>query len=523
MFSGTLGRIAQRKTSQVVSALMHQSALNMTRGALVTFSWRPDVVSGGGGDGVSPPSAVQIAGTFTSWQPVDMVAPPAQQETAPPTVGYWTLDRHLEPGEHQYKYVVDGQWIHDEKKDTVENDQGSKNNVIRIEDYPGTEPAVMAAVTATAVGTAVAACNDQANLDNPIEVDQTPNDNPSQKVSEQSELESTDTTLVTPDPTTEIPKTEELSTSPPVNPSSVPDLDTKDLDCPSNLPAENPLTKDAPQTQNVSDDPEGTVQSNVQETKPNQIESSDLESNPMPTPGNLEATSLEEMSKESSNITDGHNPLSPDAESNEPEFTESCDPKTDPKPSADALKEDPEATSIESDKACSDPESIGKEDQDGSMTTMTSLAADDSVCIVYDSSMKEASENVANEAESPGQSSPQEKSPEQTESLTSDLKTCPASSTDALKEDPEATSIESENQSSVPESSPVQSKEPAKKPNQKESSEPKTCPEPTPEPTLNVKKDTAIKDTETKDTLEKEGSPKEPKAPAKKDNWCCIS
>jgi len=105
----------------------------------VTFSWRPDVSSSSDGSPVALPSTVQIAGTFTSWQPVDMVAPPAQPESAPPTVGYWTLDRHLEPGEHQYKYVVDGLWTHDEKKDTIENEMGSKNNVIRIEDYPGSE------------------------------------------------------------------------------------------------------------------------------------------------------------------------------------------------------------------------------------------------------------------------------------------------------------------------------------------------------------------------------------------------
>jgi len=139
MFGGTLGRVAQRKSAQLVSAIVSQSSNsshNMSRGALVTFSWRP--VDGGSDP---PPSLVQIAGTFTSWQPVDMLAPPPQstETVAAPSLGYWTLDRHLEPGVHQYKYVVDGTWIHDEKKDTMENEMGSKNNVIRIEDYPGSE------------------------------------------------------------------------------------------------------------------------------------------------------------------------------------------------------------------------------------------------------------------------------------------------------------------------------------------------------------------------------------------------
>lgn len=113
----------------------------MNRGALVTFNWRPEN---------SNHKIVQIAGTFTSWQPVDMLPPPAHNANTTTATGsggpgaqtergYWTLNRHLEPGEHQYKYVVDGKWMHDEKKDTIENEMGSKNNVIRIEEYPGSE------------------------------------------------------------------------------------------------------------------------------------------------------------------------------------------------------------------------------------------------------------------------------------------------------------------------------------------------------------------------------------------------
>jgi len=142
MFAGTLGRIGQGKASQQLANFIHKSALNMSRGALVTFSWRPaDPASSAGGEGgATPPSTVEIAGTFTEWKPVAMVAPSTHNtDNTLPSPGYWTLDRHLEPGEHQYKYVVDGKWIHDEKKETKENEMGSKNNVIRIEDYPGSE------------------------------------------------------------------------------------------------------------------------------------------------------------------------------------------------------------------------------------------------------------------------------------------------------------------------------------------------------------------------------------------------
>jgi len=105
----------------------------------VTFTWRPET---------SNYKTVQIAGTFTSWQPVDMLPPPSNSSSSssPEKIsggggerGYWTLNRHLEPGEHQYKYVVDGNWVHDDKKDTIVNEMGSKNNVIRIEEYPGSE------------------------------------------------------------------------------------------------------------------------------------------------------------------------------------------------------------------------------------------------------------------------------------------------------------------------------------------------------------------------------------------------
>ena len=75
---------------------------------------------------------------------------------------------NLSSGVHQYKYVVDGTWIHDEKKDTMENEMGSKNNVIRIEDYPGTtedkqEAASVPTVLENCPPIAVVASYDSAN------------------------------------------------------------------------------------------------------------------------------------------------------------------------------------------------------------------------------------------------------------------------------------------------------------------------------------------------------------------------
>ena len=36
------------------------------------------------------------------------------------------------PGSHQYRFIVDGQWRHDNKKPKVENDVGSHNNIMTV-------------------------------------------------------------------------------------------------------------------------------------------------------------------------------------------------------------------------------------------------------------------------------------------------------------------------------------------------------------------------------------------------------
>jgi len=69
---------------------------------------------------------VQLAGSFTQWKPVDMVKNSENEK--------WALKLDLSPGEYEFKFVVDGTWVHDELLPTVTNDQGSKNNVIKIEE-----------------------------------------------------------------------------------------------------------------------------------------------------------------------------------------------------------------------------------------------------------------------------------------------------------------------------------------------------------------------------------------------------
>ena len=41
---------------------------------------------------------------------------------------------HLSRGVHYYKYVVDGQWLHDPNVMSVEDGTGNINNFMRVED-----------------------------------------------------------------------------------------------------------------------------------------------------------------------------------------------------------------------------------------------------------------------------------------------------------------------------------------------------------------------------------------------------
>ena len=67
---------------------------------------------------------VQLAGSFTQWKPVEMVK----------TLGTdkWALKLDLPPGEYEFKFVVDGNWVHDEGQPSKRNEMGTLNNVINV-------------------------------------------------------------------------------------------------------------------------------------------------------------------------------------------------------------------------------------------------------------------------------------------------------------------------------------------------------------------------------------------------------
>ncbi|PRD25713.1 UNVERIFIED_CONTAM: 5'-AMP-activated protein kinase subunit beta-1 [Trichonephila clavipes] len=66
---------------------------------------------------------VLISGTFSDWKPIPMVE----------SHGDFALILNVPEGDHQYKFLVDGQWIHSSSQPTVDNDMGTKNNVLTVQ------------------------------------------------------------------------------------------------------------------------------------------------------------------------------------------------------------------------------------------------------------------------------------------------------------------------------------------------------------------------------------------------------
>ncbi|XP_034476670.1 5'-AMP-activated protein kinase subunit beta-1 [Drosophila innubila] len=65
---------------------------------------------------------VTISGTFSKWKPIPMVR----------SHGNFVTIIDLPEGDHQYKFCVDGEWKHDPKLKSVENDEGDKNNLVSV-------------------------------------------------------------------------------------------------------------------------------------------------------------------------------------------------------------------------------------------------------------------------------------------------------------------------------------------------------------------------------------------------------
>lgn len=77
------------------------------------FKWN------GGGEEVS------VCGSFSDWKPIPMVRSRGD-------FSQFITSLDLPEGDYQYKYKVDDQWYHNINELTVDNDLGTKNNVITV-------------------------------------------------------------------------------------------------------------------------------------------------------------------------------------------------------------------------------------------------------------------------------------------------------------------------------------------------------------------------------------------------------
>lgn len=69
-------------------------------------------------------SKVLIAGSFNNWR--------AETSLKKQPSGKWTATVALPPGTHQFRYLVDGNWVTAPGTRTVANPYGSANNVIEV-------------------------------------------------------------------------------------------------------------------------------------------------------------------------------------------------------------------------------------------------------------------------------------------------------------------------------------------------------------------------------------------------------
>jgi 1,4-alpha-glucan branching enzyme len=69
---------------------------------------------------------VAVAGSFNEWKPKQTVL--ARDKS-----GRWSVALPLTPGRYEYRFVVDGSWVNDQRPtEAVSNPFGSINNVLKV-------------------------------------------------------------------------------------------------------------------------------------------------------------------------------------------------------------------------------------------------------------------------------------------------------------------------------------------------------------------------------------------------------
>jgi chromosome partitioning protein len=73
-------------------------------------------------------SSVSVAGTFNNWDPGEAFL------KGPGKTGMWRTSIRLRPGEYQYRFVVDGEWMTDpENPEWVPSPFGGRNSIVRVD------------------------------------------------------------------------------------------------------------------------------------------------------------------------------------------------------------------------------------------------------------------------------------------------------------------------------------------------------------------------------------------------------
>jgi 5'-AMP-activated protein kinase regulatory beta subunit len=69
---------------------------------------------------------IYVAGDFTNWQDQPIMMRKGRGNT-------WTALAPMTTGEHEYKFIVDGQWMLDPDAPHRSNNIGSENSIIRVD------------------------------------------------------------------------------------------------------------------------------------------------------------------------------------------------------------------------------------------------------------------------------------------------------------------------------------------------------------------------------------------------------
>lgn len=69
---------------------------------------------------------IKLAGDFTDWDRGAIMMSKSGRG------GEWMASVRVTPGEHQYRFIIDGNWYTDPSTEHAFNDFGSENSVLRI-------------------------------------------------------------------------------------------------------------------------------------------------------------------------------------------------------------------------------------------------------------------------------------------------------------------------------------------------------------------------------------------------------